>query len=140
MLCARNVYSGALGSLGSFERAQGVLGCIRARFRGRRVHSRSLDSFRRAVGVVGFIWVLWMYSGGPWLSLGSFWRALVVKVFIGVRWVHSCVASGSFGLVGFTPARRGGRWVSSGAPLVWRVYSSSLDYSGAPWETSSSFS
>ena len=74
------------GSSGSF----GVVGLMWVRPGGLRVNSWSLGSFVCALGVVGFIrdrWVHWLST--PWVS------------------------SGSFGSVGFTGVRPGGRPVHS---------------------------
>ena len=140
------------GSLESFGSALGFVGLIvsivtrPARRRVRWIYSGapwgSWCSFGRAKGVVGFIrsvvWFIPTRPGGHQFhsgSLGSFGHAVRAAGFIRVRLVHSCsfwLCSGSFGLVGFTRARRCIRWNHSGA-VHWcasfgrRVHTGSLD-------------
>ena len=94
-----------------------IVGYIRARPGG---DSGSLGSFQRAMGVVGFFRVHWVHSGVPWGSSSSFRFIGFICSAPGCRWVHSgatCVSIGSFGprlgMVGFICVR----WVHSGESL-----------------------
>ena len=142
-----------LGSLCSLERALEVVGLIRSRPGGRRVHSCSLGSFGRARRVLGFIQVRWVHSCAfQWWS-GSFWFIAFTRAR---HWVHSCVPSrslvlferelrpkSSYGFVGYIQARSGAYSGSLGS--FWRVLEVvgliliRWVYLGAPLGTSRSF-
>ena len=126
----RWVRSGApWGSTGIF----GVVGFIRVRPGGSRVHAGSLCSFGRALEVVGFIRFLGVHSGaacGASGSLGSFRRALGVVGFILVRWVHSLV---SFSFLVFIRACPENRQVHSCSLCSFRCAQASLVFTRVCW-------